>query len=162
MLLGSATNAHETQTIHLLLRIRIEDRHRIADHRAVIKEHGSVLLGKIGRTMSPPLQRRANDQISQGLPTFLFLATREGSTGPYLLFRSALRQVYPNLPLAKRQLIPDYYGPLIEHVTTWFELSSIDPMSSAEMDTLRVFTTGRKVADVLKSSMVSCRVIVRS
>jgi hypothetical protein len=148
-----------SKPIHLLMRIRVADRHRLAAHQQVIDSYGSVMLGKFGRPLSAELLASLTGQLLRKIKTFLFLATREGPTGPYVIYCCRLRAVSEELPPGKRNLVPNYYE--ATPIGTWFEITSIAQMTGEEMKKLFVASTGRELERVLRSSVVVCSVEIR-
>jgi hypothetical protein len=140
------------------MKIPPAERHRIADHQAVIAKRGSVVLGKIGRPASKEFTDPINQQIAHKIDTLLFLATRTKEGGQYVLYKCRLRQMYHDLPTAKRELVPSYYGKnpaaLME---TWFELASMDAIDLNDAGDL-ISASGKELDRVLRSSAKLCRV----
>jgi hypothetical protein len=100
-------------------------------------------------------------QMAEGLPTYLFLTTREGWNGPYVTYRCELRGIYRTLDDAKRALVPQYYAHNYNDIATWLEISSIDKLSRDDMNRIFVLSSGRSIMSVIQTSAVVFRVGIK-
>jgi hypothetical protein len=144
--------------VHILLRIKSEDGQTIRAHNNIIKSSGSAILGKIGQELGSAFINTLNEQISRGIDTFLFLITREGWNGPYVTYQCRLRSVERQLAEEKFALVPTYYSSDYKNVKTWFEITTMQKMSNAEMNRIYVLSSGRSIMSVIKSSATVFRV----
>lgn len=148
--------------VHVLLRIKSEDGQTINAHRSIIKAKGSAILGKIGQALSPTFIVSLNKQIAQDVETFLFLTTRDGWNGPYVTYQCRLKRVEAQLVESKSDLVPKYYSAEYKNIKTWFEISTMEMMSKAQMDKIFVLSSGRSIMSVIKSSATVFRVALES
>lgn len=147
---------------HVLIRVRSENGLTLNAHAQVLSEHGVALLGKVGKPLGFDLQAALNEQIRAGVPTYLFLATREGWNGPYVTDRCRLRRIHTSLPESKRHLIPAYYASAAPQIPTWFEIADIQRLSRDEMNRIFVLSSGRDIMSVIRSSATVFKVGVRA
>jgi hypothetical protein len=147
--------------IHILLRVRAENGKTFTEHGRIIKEEGSAMLGKMGNPVGPDFSRDLNEQIGTGVPTFLFLTTREGWNGPYVTYRCRLKSVEATLPQSKLHLVPEYYAHEHKSIESWFNISTMDKLSMTEMNRIYVLSSGRHVMSVVKSSAAVFRVAIQ-
>lgn len=147
--------------VHVLIRVRSEDGQTITAHRKMIVAKGSAVLGKIGQGLGSDFIGVLNGQIAGGVPTYLFLTTREGWNGPYVTYQCRVKSVDRELPKSKRAVVPKYYSSEYANVKTWFEILSLDKMSKWEMNQIFVVSSGREIMSVINSSATVFRVSVK-
>lgn len=116
------------------------------------------MLGKMGKTVSSAFQDRLNAQIAAGTPTYLFLTTREGWKGRYVTYRCPVRQVYQSMEAAKLHLVPAYYRDGAADMSTWFEITAVEPLTAEEMDRIVVLASGRRIMSVVSSTATTFHV----
>jgi hypothetical protein len=80
----------------------------IEEHQRVLREHGAVWFGKMGRPFGAATIKIVHRQIEAREPSFLFLAVKPGRD--FDAHRGEISQMVLKLPPGEQQLVPDYYG----------------------------------------------------
>src|SRR5438552_1208957 len=98
-------------TIHVLMRYSDKLHHvddTIEEHLAVIRQYGSVWLGKLGKPLGFPKIDRINKQCRQNIPSFLYLVQRAGHGGSARVsaYRGSVLEMSRELPETERYLVP--------------------------------------------------------
>ncbi len=144
---------------HVLIRVRSENGLTVEAHSDVIEKHGAALFGKIGQPIGPDFRAELNEQIERGIPTYLFITTREGWNGPYVTYSCLLLSVHDRLDPGQKSLVPSYYLGEASKIKTWFEVRSITRLTREEMNRICVVSSGRSIMAVIKSSAAVFRVV---
>lgn len=147
-----------TGPYHVLMRVRSADGLTVRAHRDVIARQGTAMLGKLGKALGSKFIAELNVQITNGVPTYLFLTTREGWNGPYVTYQCRLTRVESTLPESKVDLVPSYYSYDRSSIGTWFEITTVYKMSRQEMNQITVVSSGREIMSVIASSASTFRV----
>lgn len=143
---------------HLLLRVRSEEGQTVTEHSAMIKNRGKAMLGKLGQAIGPDLIAALKKQISEGIPTYLFLTLREGWNGPYVTYKCTLLDLHLEISEDQELFAPRYYKTSWYEVSTWFEIKSMEKMNRDDMNRIYVLSSGREIMSVIKSSASVFRV----
>lgn len=143
---------------HALIRVKSEDGKTIKAHAEIIRKEGVAILGKIGQPLGLAFMTALNKQVQNGNKTYLFLATREGWNGPYVIYQCELNEVQPYLVGNKQNLVPSYYSSEFKLIKTWFEIKTITKLSNDEMSKIYVLSSGRGISSVINSSASIFRV----
>lgn len=143
---------------HILLRVRAEDGQTIAGHARVIAQKGSAVLGKMGSPVGADFMNTLNRQIADGTKTYLFLAMRDGFHSPYVFHGCLLKGVSATLDSGKKGLVPEYYAYDIPIIKTWFEIATIQPLTTKELDAITVTSSGRSATSAVFSRTAVFRV----
>jgi hypothetical protein len=156
------TNVQQTANVeHALLKVRSESGQTIAAHAEIIATKGAAMLGKMGRDIGPLFRVILNQQITDGINTYLFLTLREGWNGPFVTYRCALKGAYETLAAEKKALVPRYYIHESANIKTWFKITSIERMTREEMNRIFVLSSGREIMSVINTSGTFFRVGIR-
>lgn len=155
-------NQSDIPPVHLLLKVRSEDGRTISDHAEMIKNHGRTFLGKMGAKIGEPFRDKLAAQISVGIPTFLFLTTRDGWNGPYVTFQCELRAVKAKLSEDELRIVPRYYSDQYSEVKAWLEIVTIGRMSRETMNQIYVVSSGREIMSVINTSATVFSVSMKS
>lgn len=129
----------------------------MAAHKQVIKEHGAVWLGKMGKTLGGKHILTMDKQRAEGIPTFLYLVQRVGSK--YEVFRGTTLEIKKGLP--ERELVPKYYfkEEMFKYISVWIKLSKIESVDSTILNNLMVQSSGMPIGDTLTKSMAAMFVV---
>ena len=154
------THVDKGATIHLV--VRYSDRFlggvdTIARHREVLREHGCVWVGKIGRGLTISDFRA---QLEAGVPTYLYLA-KQGRSG--LMFtRGRLLRIQRDMPTERTEAIPPYYydHELPKTIQMWMLVGDLHRIRSAERGKLITRSSRRPVTETLATSSAGAFVIV--
>ena len=119
--------------LHFLLRFsdRLFGVDTYAEHKAVEARFGQVWWGKIGLGISRDVLRKAQEQISRGMPTYVYLATerRIRYRGRLLeLLGGGIRSVVKPKDTSR---IPKYYRR--ERCSVWFRLNGLRSIVAKEL-----------------------------
>lgn len=144
------TNSEQAQ--HLLLKVRSENGQTINAHESMLERKGVVMLGKMGQGVGTDFRAILNQQIEQGIRTYLFLTIREGWNGEYATYRCLLKRVSDTLDVSKKDLIPEYYRSSSGSIKAWFEIVSMTRLSRQEMNKIFVLSSKREIMSVITSS----------
>jgi len=114
--------------IHVVMRfadgfLSAED--TIARHREVLEKHDAVWIGKLGKRLGEKWIKIANEQVSEGSTTYLFLVQKEGTE--YVAHRCRVLQMSTSVPPDEENLIPKYYeeNGIRRQVSFWIKLGSL-------------------------------------
>ena len=141
--------------MHILLRYAdkwIDSGTTIERHAEVICEKGAVLFGKFGKPIANSKVNRFNYQISNDIPTYVFLVKSTSGKRKSINIGNIIkvqRQVEP-ADLAK---VPKYYRDNIDSIDTWLKLDHISEVDAHILDEIRVYNTGNKAIDAIHYSM---------
>ena len=140
--------------VHLLVRYRNSDVDTIEEHVRVLKAHGRVWFGKIGKPVGEPSLDRLRRQIDAGVPTFLFMTSRVDGGRGLRVHRGQVSAISSGGDPPPNRLVPDYYDTsgLRPEVRVWAELSSIEQVGPEGLADLVVESSGRPVSEVLQST----------
>ena len=150
-------------TTHVLMRfadafLSIED--TIEEHDAVIKKHGAVWMGKIGKPLGKQHILRIQTQVTAHIPSHLYLVQR--LKGKYLASRGTIVNVSVTPPSKKeKDLIPTYYAErgILRQISLWFKLTSIERLESVALSQIRIASSGMPVPETLSKSMAALFIV---
>lgn len=127
----------------------------IEEHKQVIRQHGSVWLGKLGRPLSAHKINQLNRQINAKHATFLYLVQKRG--GRYTWTQATLVGIDTSLPAGSRVKTPVYYDKfgVRKQISTWFHISSFQKASPSGLRLLHVESSGRPILETLSGSMAA-------
>jgi hypothetical protein len=113
-------------------------------HNQVIKEHGSVWLGIVGKTYSPENVRL----ISQNGEFFYFVQNTAAGT---CVYKGKIVDFSKTVPASQRSLIPAYYhdSGISTRASLWVKLSTLKRIVVAEIEKLRVVRSGKSASTLL-------------
>jgi hypothetical protein len=146
----------KTEPVHLLL--RYSDKYRgvetIKAHQDLIDLHGSVWLGKIGRPLSNANIRSLNQQIADGIPTYLYLTKRVGA-GDYECHSGLMQELTTSSP--NKELIPKYYeeNNIPWMVKLWVKFSELKVIKKSELAEFKIASTGKGAVETFQKSVIS-------
>lgn len=151
----------ERRPIHLLMRFsdKLFSQIKVIEaHQDVIGKHGIVWMGKIGKTLGHLKVAIANEQIKNGLPTFVFLV--QYTSGAYEFHKATLLEVTHRLPPGVSKFVPHYY---FDHgidkiATLWLKLSKIEPIGP-RLKNLRIQSSKMTAQKSLSKSTAGLLVI---
>jgi hypothetical protein len=134
----------------------------ILEHRAVLDRHNAVWIAKMGKPLAGQKITELREQIRGGTATYVFLVQRVG--GGYQWTRCRLVDIAKSLPHDERKLVPAYYhdNNVVGQAATWFKLTGIQKAHTRDVVKLRVLSSGRPIAETLKSSMAAMFVVTSS
>ena len=148
--------------IHVVMRFAdgfIASVDTVAEHRAVIKEHGAVWIGKLGRPLGGKSIERVNMQCENGVPTYLLLVQKVGRD--YEACRGSVIAMARELPRGQKKLVPKYYDKnnLTSQITFWTKLSEIVEMKKDGLGEYRIASSGKPLPSTLRKSMAGLFVV---
>jgi len=125
----------------------------IGRHQEVIQKKKAVWLAKQGQPLGHAKIRILNDQIEAGVPTFVFLVSRQFAR--YEWHRGTLLRVAGDVPPHERCLIPRYYVncPGLKSARLWLKMSCLTPAPDAELNSLHVASSGSDIYTALHASI---------
>lgn len=149
------------QPVHILLRVHSDSGRTISAHSKIIAEKGKALLGKMGRNMSDVFINALNDQIKDGIKTYLFLMIREGWNSSYVIYRCPLNKVSNILETADRGFVPKYYIFESPDVKAWFEITAIQSLPKEYIEKIFVISSNRPITTAVNSRTSTFRVGIK-
>lgn len=152
--------------IHILIRfsdsfMSVED--TIAEHRKILKEHGTAWFAKVGRPLGQKNIDTINEQCAAGVPTYLVLVQNVGSHGKteYRAYKCRIVVMQPNFPKKEQHLFPEYYED--QNVTRagslWTKFSNITEMPKGGLTQYHIASSQLTVTSTLKKSMAAMFII---
>jgi hypothetical protein len=113
----------------------------------------------VGKTLGEKWIARANQQVGEDEPTFLFLVQKVGKT--YEAHKCKILQVERNLPVSEIKKVPKYYkeSEIFGQVTLWIKLGSLVKLNQGALLEYRVASSGRPLLSSLRNSMAALFVV---
>jgi len=141
--------------IHLLVRFSdslLRDRDTISEHNHVIKREGAVWFGKMGATVAQRHIDVLNNQVQEGVPTFVYLV--KGNRRKSTIYRGSLAVASKSLPKEEKHLIPTYYADLDipKYVRFWVKLTEIVPIEFSDLQKMQVASSVLPIRETLFKS----------
>lgn len=129
------------KNIHFLLRYSnrlANGADTLAEHQAIIKQHGSVWLGKFGIGMGYRFAELAKKQIDNKTPCILYLMNGSKlSAKSNVIDLTAASSSRGELLTRDPNLTPLYYRD--KKCSVWFKLNTMEEVSSQEVINLRLY-----------------------
>lgn len=147
----------ENPKTHILLKVRSEHGLTIDAHSHIIAEKGAAFFGKFGDGIGKNFQDELNNQIKQGIKTYLFLLTKE-SLGKLSIYQCLLKQVHEVLQEDSKILVPRYYIHKSSFIKTWFEITTMKHLTREEMDRIYLLDSGHEIQTILSEHETAFRV----
>jgi len=140
---------------HLLLRFSdtlLKSGDTITAHNQVIQHEGAVWFGKMGSPVSQHNMDILNDQVNQGVITFVYLV--KGNRKKSIAYRARLIIASQTLPVMENHLVPPYYAELNipQYVKFWVKLSEIIPIDMVELQKMQVSSSVLPIQETLAKS----------
>jgi hypothetical protein len=141
--------------IHLLIRFSnslLKDKDTIEEHNNIVHQYGSVWFGKMGSPVSQGIIDILNNQVSQGISTFIYLV--KGNRRKSTAYRSRLIFATRIFPENEKNLIPTYYSDLKipQYVNFWVKLDFIDHIEFIDMNKMKVVSSVLPLSETLTKS----------
>jgi hypothetical protein len=152
--------------IHLMMRysdalMGVED--TIAEHAAVIKKYGAVLVGKVGKGLGVNHVTKLNKQCCEGHGACLFLVQNRGRPGhpDYIFHRGDLEAVSLSLAPRERRLVPAYYKSrgIDRQASVWCKVTQLKQVTVASMAEYHIASSRRPVFNALTRSLAALFVL---
>ena len=147
---------------HLALRIpaRVRIQGRSVDileaHNAAVRLHGKTIFAKYGPLVSEKKLHRLRCQITEGIPTYLIVAIREGSQ--FLAYNSPVHAIYTSkLDSTQRAIAPTYYSLLDAFGNCRFELHRV--FSPTVLGDLVLASNDKPLLEILDSCRTSAMLV---
>jgi len=143
---------HEDQTLHILLKYGehiAPPPGTIKLHQDVLKEHGSVWMGKFGKSIGKPVLKILKDQIKSKKPTYVFLV--KSARGAYTIHAAKLEDI--GLEADDDKLIPNYYQNRKSKIEIWFKINKIFQVKPEILETLKGYTSRMPINQSVRRSM---------
>jgi hypothetical protein len=121
----------------------------IAIHSNIMKEFGTVWMGKWGKSTGKPFIRILKKQIDSDLPTYVFLTKHAAQK--YTVHAGCLEAV--DTKVDDENLIPSYYLDRKPYIRTWFKISKLTQLSPDIFDELIGFSSRMPISKTLKKTM---------
>lgn len=150
------------EPIHILMRFS-DKLHSVEDtiqaHSEVIKQHGAVWIGKLGKPLSHLHIKQINEQCLKGIPSYLYLVQNLG--GRYGAYRGTVVEMSRTLPEAEEYLVPVYYKErgILGQAGFWTKVSRIESLKDGELNELHIATSGSSVPYTLATSIAALFVV---
>lgn len=148
------TMVKQEKTLHLIVRFAdslFDVGDVVAHHNKVVEKQGSVWFGKMGQAISQLRIDKLNQQIQQGIPTYLYLVkgNRKKST-PY---QSLLLSISREMP-KDQDLIPPYYveKEILQFMKTFMKTGKISKIEMADLQSLKAISSVNPISDTLARS----------
>lgn len=156
------------QTIHIALRFSdamFDVGDVLAQHQAVLDEHGAVWFGKFGKALADANIRQINQQVQEGVPTFLYLIQRvqlPNKRRGYEVYKARVVTMESEAPAVDDPLVPSYYDEreLRGVISLWTKVSSLHHVSPEVLARLRVRRSHGRLGEVLKVSVAAMFIVV--
>jgi hypothetical protein len=154
----------EPQQLHILLKLRFSDDDiqvgdAIETHNSIVREHGSVWLGKLGSPLRKELNELIASQIRGQIQSKLFLFYGPKDERRYYVADIiSIRQQTD--PPSKR--FPDYYRAFRRDIHQWFEISLLKLADDDEISRLVVASSGKPVLEVAPRCMTAHLVVTHN
>jgi hypothetical protein len=106
-------------------------------HNEVVSKFGYVWFGKFGNTISESRIEMLNQQITKGIPTYIYLV--KGNRKKSTFYQADLLGIARQLPNGEEKCFPEYYAQhdLVKFIKTWFKISQISPIESSALSKLK-------------------------
>jgi hypothetical protein len=142
---------------HLHLVIRFSDTmfsvgDVISLHNEVVDKHGAVWFGKMGGTLSLPRIEMLNKQISNKVPTLIYLV--KGNRRKSTPYKATIISISRDFPKKEKDLIPPYYAEkkLIKFMNAWFKIGHIEQVEMSSMKSLKTINSIFPIEETLVRS----------
>ena len=124
----------------------------IAKHNEIVSRNGYVWFGKLGTTISTSRIETLNLQVSQPIPTFIYLV--KGNRRKSTAYRAQLIEIAKELSESETKNVPVYYTEkdLVQYMKTWFKIGQIAPIDMSEMGNLRALNSVFPIQETLVRS----------
>jgi hypothetical protein len=124
----------------------------IKAHQDMIVSKGTVWLAKGGRPLARKHIATINQQLKNGIPTYLYLVQRVRDK--YDLYCAHVLLMAREFPIAEKFLVPPYYtGNFLLDANLWVKLSVIEPSPTNELEKLVLQNTATPAKSSLMYSM---------
>lgn len=124
----------------------------VSNHNEVVKKHNAVWFGKLGGTLSLSRIELLNKQISQNIPTFVYLVkgNRKKST-PY---KAQILTISRDFPKKEKDLIPPYYSEkkLIKYMSVWIKIGYIEKVEITDLKNFKTINSIYPLEETLSRS----------
>jgi hypothetical protein len=134
----------ESKTLHLVIRFS-DTMFSVGDvvekHNEIVDKHGAVWFGKLGGTLSLSRIELLNEQISQKIPTFIYLV--KGNRRKSTPFKASIISISRDLPKKEKGLIPPYYAEkkLLQYMNAWIKIGRIEQVEMSSMKNLKAINS---------------------
>jgi len=141
--------------VHILLRFSdslLKSGDTIEKHNQVVNREGAVWFGKMGATVSQYHIDLLNEQVKDGIPTFVYLV--KGNRRKSTAYRGALVLASKTLPEGEDLLVPSYYADLDipKYVKFWVKVKVINPVEGSDLNKMQVASSLSPIGDSLVRS----------
>lgn len=148
--------------IHLLIRYS-DSLHSVGNtmerHLDIVQKHGSVWMGKFGKTLGWPKIKILTSQISGGKPTYVYMVQRKIKS--YILYKGSITNISREYPENEQQLIPPYYEEMeiTPHIHLWLKLVSLEERPKDELNAISIVTSNRSAMSAITTSMAGLFIV---
>ena len=124
----------------------------ISLHNQIVDKQGAVWFGKLGGTLSLSRIEWLNKQITQKIPTYIYLVkgNRKKST-PY---KAMILEVSRDFPKKEKALIPPYYSEkkLLKYMNAWVKIGHTEQVEMADLKNLKTINSIFPLEETLSRS----------
>lgn len=134
----------EPKIIHLVVRFS-DNMFSVGDvvtkHNDLVDHYGAVWFGKMGGTLSLSRIALFNNQISRGIPTFVYLV--KGNRRKSTPFKAKLLEITRDFPEKEKALIPAYYTEkeLLKLMKAWIKMGQITRVDISSLKNLKTINS---------------------
>ncbi|HLP80492.1 MAG TPA: hypothetical protein VK141_00695 [Nitrosomonas sp.] len=143
------------KTFHLVVRFSdnlfgISD--VIAKHNDVVSKYGYVWFGKMGSTLSISRMEMLNEQVSKGIPTFVYLV--KGNRKKSTAYRANLLFITREFSSKEVKRTPKYYSEneLVQYMKAWIKIGEIESVEMSALSNLKTTSSINSIQETLVRS----------
>jgi hypothetical protein len=121
-------------------------------HNEIVDKHGAVWFGKLGGTLALSRIEMLNKQISQNVPTFIYLV--KGSRRKSTPYKATIISISREFPKKEKDLIPPYYTEkkLLTFMNAWIKIGHIKQVEISSMRKLKTINSIFPIEETLVRS----------
>jgi len=124
----------------------------VSKHNEIVDVHGLVWFGKLGGTLALSRIELLNKQISQGIPTFIYLV--KGNRRKSTPYKANIYVISRDLPKKEKAFIPPYYTKkkLLKYMNAWIKIGHIEQVEMSSMKKLKTINSILPIEETLVRS----------
>jgi hypothetical protein len=124
----------------------------IKKHNDIVAKHSYVWFGKMGSTVSLSRMEMLNQQVSKGIPTYVYLVT--GNRKKSTAYRANLLFITRELAPKEQKRMPKYYSDndLVHYMKAWLKMGEIEPVEMLALSNLKTTSSINSIQETLVRS----------
>jgi len=148
-------NNMETKPFYLVIRFS-DNMFDVGDvvslHNEIVERHSAVWFGKLGGTLSLSRIDLLNQQISLGIPTFIYLV--KGNRRKSTPYKANMLSISRDQPKKEKALIPPYYAEkkLLKFMNVWIKIGHIEQVEMSSLKNLKTINSIFSIEESLARS----------